>query len=448
MATVFVMGLHMRIGIFSAIATAMLAAAPAWGQAIGERTPTPQPFEQWTPTTSQMADTPARQTAQRPVADPSQPYLARPTGINAGAVTLYPSITAGALYDDNVFATSANRRTDWIGLVRPELGWRAAGQNYQIVGQGFVEAREYSRFNTEDQVNGGAAVAATVMPAPDTQLIGRLRYLHSHEERGGGESLLTAFDRPAGFDVLEAAGAVNQRFNRIWTSLGAAGTWINYQTPTVGGVPVSQSYRDGNISTVSGRVGYVVAPLTSLFVEVAGNWRNFQVNTFDSNGYRIVGGVLLEPGQGARVKGEAYIGYMHQDYTGVTFQDISTFTYGGTLAWAIAPRWTAVFEGRRQAVESALNGGVSVVESLVGARLDYAVLPNLVVGGGVTYLEDEFKTAGRTDHAWSPLVSVKYFVNPFVTLGFDYRHVAFDSSGLGVFSYGRNVYLLSLNARI
>jgi len=217
---------------------------------------------------------------------------------------------------------------------------------------------------------------------------------------------------------------------------------------------VPQNYRDGNVSVVSGRLGYVVAPLTSVFVEVAGNRRDFEVDNFDSTGYRVVGGVLLEPGPGARVKGEAYLGYMNQDYSGATFQTVSTFTYGGALAWLIAPRWTAVFEGRRQALESALNptgavnGGVSVVESLLGARLDYAVLPNLIVGVGATYLEDEFKGANRTDHSWSPLVSVKYLVTPFVTLGFDYRNVSFDSSGFGVGNYARNVYLLSINARI
>jgi len=424
----------------------------AYAQTPGERLGAPQPFEQWAPTSPRTSDAPARRT-QEPV-DPWRPYYTAPTGIAAGPVTLYPSITAGAVYDDNVFATNANRRSDWFGLVRPELGWRSAGVNSTMVGQAFVEGREYSRFNSESQVNAGVANVLTVMPNPDTQIIGRIRYLHSHEERGGGESVLTAFARPVAYDTLEVAGAVNRRFDRVWVSLGGANSWQRYETPTVAGVPVSQSYRDGTVSVASGRLGYVVAPLTSVFVEAAANWRNFEVDNFDSTGYRIVGGVLLEPGPGARLKGEAYVGYMRQDYTGATFNTISTFTYGGALAWLVAPRLTAVVEGRRQALESALNptgalnGGTSVVESLVGGRLDYAVLPNFIVGAGATYLVDEFKGAGRTDRTLSPLVSVKYLLNPFVTLGFDYRHVAFDTNGLGAANYGRNVYLFSINARI
>jgi hypothetical protein len=401
----------------------------------------PQAAQSWTPT--------APTSEQTKAVDPWQAFAPVTPGIKAGAFTFSPAVTAAAFYDDNVFATHSSRQGSWGGLVRPELGIATAGSNYSVAAKGYVEKRSLARFSSEDQLNAGAGIESVVMPGPDTQLVGKARYTRGHEDRGGGESeIFGGFDRPVGFNTFEASGALNQRFNRWWTSLGIAGNWIRYDTPTIGGIPVDQSYRNGNIGVASGRVGYVVAPLTSVFVEVAGNRRNFEVDIFDSRGYRVVGGVLLEPGPGARIKGEAYAGYMHQDYTGITFNTVSTFTYGGALAWLIAPRWSAVVEGRRNALESGLNGGVSLIESLAGARLDYVVAPNFIVGAGATYLVDEFLGAGRTDRSLSPLVSVKYLVNPFLTLGFDYRNVTFDSSGFGTSSYYRNVYLFSLNARL
>jgi hypothetical protein len=397
----------------------------------------PEAIEPWTPTSAQP---PA-------VNDPWQ-TTPRPKGVQVGVFTVTPAVTAGILYDDNVFATSNNRQSDWAAIVRPEIGFAGQGANWALEGGGFLEGREYDRFNSENQLNGGANVKGTVMPDPDTQLIGRLRYLHGHEERGGGESAINQFDEPVDFDYFEAAGAFNRRFGRFWTSLGVAASWINYGTPTIAGVPDSQSYRDGVVPVVSARIGYVVAPLTSIFIEWAGNQRNFDVNAFDSDGYRLVAGVLFEPGPGARVKGEAYAGYMQQNYDGLGFQDISTFTYGGTLAFILAPHWTAVAEGRRQAVESILNGGVSVTESLVGGRFDYAVLPNFIVGAGATYLADDFHGAGRDDDTVSPLISVKYLATPNITLGFDYRLVDFDTNGLGATGYHKNVALFSINARL
>jgi hypothetical protein len=432
----------MRRRVALLVSGILFVSGTALAQTSGQRINPPQAVEGWAPTSPQVQQ-------NRQADDPWQQFSPTTPGVTAGQFRLYPSVTAGVFFDDNVFATHSNRQGSWGGLVRPELGLATAGQNYAVEARGFIEDRWYSRFSSEDQVNGAAGLAAIVMPDPNTQVVGKARYVHGHEDRGAGESqIFSGFDRPVAYNSIEASGALNKRFDRWWTSLGVAGSWINYDTPTVGGIPVSQSYRNGNVVVVSGRVGYVVAPLTSLFVEVSGNRRDFQVDAFDSRGYRAVGGILLEQGPGARVKGEAFAGYMYQTYTGVTFNTVSTFTYGGALAWLIAPRWTAVVEGRRNALESGLNGGVSLIDSVVAGRLDYMVMPNLFVGAGASYMVDEFLGAGRTDRTLSPLVSVKYLASPFVTLGFDYRNVSFDSSGAGVPTYYRNVYLFSLNARL
>ena len=416
---------------------------PAWAQAPGERPQPPQAVQGWTPSTPQAAQ---QAPAQRS-ADPFTLYPVGP-GVTYGNFTIYPQVTGAGFFDDNVFATHSNRQGSWGQLVRPEIGFATAGQNYAVQGQGAVEQRWYDRFSSENQLNAATALAATVMPDPNTQIVAKGGYIRAHEARGTGESTFTGFDRPVGYDNYLASAALNKRFDRWWTSLGIAGSWIHYDTPTFQGVPVPQNFRDGNIGVVTGRVGYVVAPLTSVFAEWSGNQRNFEVGAFDSDGYRVVGGLLLEPGPGAHIKGEIYAGYMNQNYTGATFQTVSTYTYGGALAWLVAPRWTAVLEGNRVALESGLNNGVSVIESTAGARMDYQLLPNLVVGAGVSYLADQYLSAGRTDSSWSPLASIKYFVSPNVTLGFDYRNLMFDSTGPGVLTYYRNLYLLSLTARL
>jgi hypothetical protein len=376
-------------------------------------------------------------------------------GIPAGSIILYPSLTGGAFYDDNVFARTTNRASDWAYFVRPEIAFRSNNwQNAELAGAAFVEKRWYDTFNSEDQVNGGAALGGTVQPNADTQLVGRVQYLHAHEDRGASDTIFANFARPVAYDQVEAAGAINRRYGRMWTSFGAAGAWIHYDTPTLAGLPVSQAYRNGEIYRVPGRIGYVVAPLTSVFVEVSGHWRDFEVNSFDSSGYRVVAGMLFEPGPGSRVKGEFFGGYMNQDYSGFGFKTVSTWTYGASMAFLLAQNWTAVIEGRRDAKEASLSGGlmpgdgVSVIETLAAGRLDWTVAPNFVVGAGVSYLVDEYLLASRTDRSWSPLFSAKYFVNRNFTLGFDYRHLKFESSGMLVPEYYRNVYLLSANFRI
>ncbi len=147
----------------------------------------------------------------------------------------------------------------------------------------------------------------------------------------------------------------------------------------------------------------MVAPLTSVFVDITGNTRAWHVGYFDSTGYRVVGGVLFEQGPGARFKGEAWAGYMDQRYSGITLQNVASWTFGLSMAAMVTDEVTAVFEGHREAKEAALglaalsSGAlgataptciadvavcVSDIESTIGGRLDYRILRNVVVGGG------------------------------------------------------------------
>ena len=72
---------------------------------------------------------------------------------------------------------------------------------------------------------------------------------------------------------------------------------------------------------------------------------------------------------------------------------------------------------------------------------------NLVVGAGATYLVDDVIGAARRDTYLRPLFSVKYFPTPWLTLGFDYRNLNYESTGFAVPGYARNVYLFSATAR-
>lgn len=471
---------------------------------VARQSPTVQPM---------AASGPAGSVNNQPNANYPSWYPQQPPGTPVAGGTLVTGVTVGAFYNDNVFATNTGRMGDWAVFERPEFTWFKQGQNYSVSTDGFIEGREYAKFTSENEINGSLGANFTVMPDNDTQIVGGARYIHGHLDRGASETVVptttgtqllsTVFEHPVAYDEGLESIALNKRYGNWWSSIGAAGLEIQYQDPTIGsfsgitpavpvGTLVDLGYADGAIGTVNGRLGYVVRPLTSVFVEAAGNTRDWHVSYFDSDGYRLDAGVLFEQGPGARLKGEFWGGYMGQTYNGVTMQSISSWTYGVNLAAVVADNLTAVVQGSREAKEAALGLAytsgtlgmgplgasaatctadgtnptnaavcVSTIESLIGGRLDYQVVRNVVVGGGVTYLQDEYQgplAFGRVDYTFSPLLSVKYFATPNVTLGFDYRYVDFTSQGgvsptnptplsVSAVSYIQNIYMLSLNAR-
>jgi hypothetical protein len=133
-------------------------------------------------------------------------------------------------------------------------------------------------------------------------------------------------------------------------------------------------------------------------------------------------------------------------------------TYGGSLAFLVTSQLTVTIAGSRDAVETALGCAVlvsvlgcghSVIESVVGVRADFLLLPNLQISGGLNYVVDEVQGLPRSDHYWRPMASVRYAINQFVTVGFDYRHLKYDiHSTPDLEGLTRNVYLFSVTGRI
>lgn len=364
------------------------------------------------------------------------------------AWSMHAGVTAGVLFDDNIYARNSNREGDRVAILRPEIGVVAKGSNFQSVLQASFERQTYERFTVENQSNWAGSIGTIYMPRNDIQIQSRFALQRAHEQRGSAESILQQFDKPVAYDQYSAALSVNKRFDGWWTSVGGARTWIDYQDPTIQGTPVDQSYRDGQISVGTGRLGIVVAPRTSLFLDVTGNRRDFKVDNYDSNGFRLAGGMLFEPGEGSRLRGEALFGYMEQDYAGATFQNFQTWTYGGALAYLFDQNLKMTLAGSREAKESALNGGVSVLESTGTIRFDYLLMPGLVIGAGVSYLHQYYSLAERQDDTWGPLAALKYTINPNFAVGVEYRYVGFSSEAASVAGYYRNAVLFNLTGRI
>ncbi len=418
--------------------------------------------------------------------------------------TWYFGGTGGVFYDDNVFATNIDRMHDWAFFERPEVAWVKQGQNYTFTADGFVEGREYVTFNSEDQINGGTGGTYTVMPDDNTQIIASAHYLHEHLDRGASETVISPmpgvselisslFTHPVAYDEGIESAALNKRYGNWWSSVGAAGLEIHYQnavigsilgvTPGLTGDTVNFNYADGEIGAANGRIGYVVMPLTSVFAEVAGNTRDWGVSYLDSNGFRVDAGMLFEQGPGARLKGEFWAGYMNQAYNGATMQTISTWTYGANLSAIITDDLTAVIYGRREPKEAVLalatlsgppgmatlgatdatcminaSACVSDIETEADFRLDYRIMPRVVIGGGMTYLEDDYQgpaALGRVDRTYGPLASLKYFATPNLTFGFDYRNVSFSTIGgtgpgflpVNALPFFKDLYIFSVSGR-
>jgi hypothetical protein len=346
------------------------------------------------------------------VMDRKQPeYAAR--GIRAGTFLVYPTLTTSILYDSNVFATP-DGQSDGVFVVRPELAVRSDWTRHKLDMYANLDARKFFRFEDEDKVSGSVGFDGRVDVRSDIAIDTRASFAHITEERGTGDSF-DPNDDLLEYDNLRAGVTVRKGFNRLYTALS-----YDYLNQDYKDTNFDQDFRDNDKHVLRGRVGYRISPLTSVFVEPSVNWRDYRDETLDSDGWRAVAGLAFEPTR--LMKGEVFAGYLSQDYD--SYDDIETVTFGGHLEWYVTPLMTISFDANR---ETDSTFGSSRLESYFSARADYELRRNVILSGLVGYENAEYEDVDRNDDTVTAAAIVKYLVNPWLSVGAEYRYKTFES---------------------
>lgn len=356
-------------------------------------------------------------------------------GVRLGSWLFLPSLMAKTTFDSNVFASGANPQSETIFSIRPELRIKSDWNRHSA--EAFVagEIARYRRFSSENHNNFFAGAAGSAEISRGFVAFGSVEYAKDHEERGTGESF-AGFDKPVPFERITSRASVARRFNRLTVTVGSVVDVHDFEDVTLGGVPVDQDYRDRNVFSVSSRVAYEVSPMTSVFVEVGWNKRDFRTSPLNSDGWRATGGARFELSR--LIQGEAFIGYMSQDYASPAIVDVSSYTYGGNLKWMPTPLTTVTLLGEREVGESAFGGFSSRITSNIGVRVDHELLRNLIASGRLGFEWDEFQGTARKDDYVKAGASLIYMLNPYLSVSGDYRYTNFSTNAPGVNDYHRH----------
>lgn len=367
---------------------------------------------------------------------PRQDYDAQ--GVRAGSFIFYPALTAALEYDDNVFASS-DPEEDWALRLIPELQIESDWARHYTQFNFAAENVSYKNFSSENHTDFHADFLGRADIMRSMNIVSTLRYDRATEERGTANSFLL-YDEPAEYDEVEAGLAVNNRINRIYTSLGFSAEHTDYHDTTLNGVNVDQDYRDVTEYVGRGRLGYELTPMTSVFTQVSVNDQQYADSDLDSSGYRAVAGVAFEASR--LVNGEAYAGYLHQDFDSDAYEDIDTWTMGASLYYQPSRLLTLSLFAERE-TDVSLGFGSSV-ETEVTLRADYELRRNVILTALAGFENEDFEGSSREDDYLRLGASARYLLNRNFALGLNYRYTDFDSNV--VEDYTRNV--VSLTGRV
>lgn len=354
-------------------------------------------------------------------------------GLHAGGFMIYPRVIATVEHDDNIYASSVNEQDDTIWRVQPELSATSTWSRHMLSAYVRTTFNRFSDHSSEnsDEWQAGAS--------------GRLDILRSANISGGADfgrfteprtSTTTQFASavPIQFDQQQVYVLGTKEFNRL--RLTGRVDYRNYDYHdgrTATGALVEQDDRDRDITILTGRADYAVSPDTAVFVQVSGNWRNYDLKrpqvlfSRDSDGVEVLAGANFELSNVTR--GEIGVGYLQQKYDDPAFDQIEGFGARGQLEWFPTQLTTVTFNASRVIEDSGIPGSAGYINTSLGAQIDHELLRNVILTGLLSYGHDDYDRLDRQDKRLRAGVSATYLLNRGVGLTVGYSHSKQDSSG-------------------
>lgn len=239
-----------------------------------------------------------------------------------------PTLTAGAIYNDNVFSTSRDK----VG----RLGSTFGATGYFARSDGLSKSQVYftgraDLYPSESKANAytGAIGATHVREFGHDLLFNGGVEIARIQNSLQAQTLTPAgsFDlQPTNYTQFQAQASLRKTFNRVFVEGGGSFVSQVYDESSV-----QTGDRDGWSTRIRARVGYEVAPMVSVFVEPSLDYQRYRNGFYNTDGYQVVGGLTFP--RWRLLSGEVYAGYMMQRYPNANVGSQSAPTFGGSISW-------------------------------------------------------------------------------------------------------------------
>ncbi len=376
-------------------------------------------------------------------------------GYRWGGFLVRPEAALSGVYDSNIFASRTNEVEDGILLFAPSVSADSTWARHSLgIDLGGAFGR-YSSNSDEDYDDYWASTDGRYDLTDATNVFGGLGYSHEHEERGSPEDEQSG-DKPTVYDSSRAHAGISHDWGK--TSLRLGGTYEDLTFDNAGSL--NNKDRDRVLTGAGGRLTWQLHTRYAVYGQGVWDKRDYDQSRDDngyqrdSSGYRAGGGVLVTFTN--RLKGEAYLGYLSQDYDDPRFGDVGKLDYGGSLRWRPTPRTVLLAEVERSLEETTLAGSSGYLYTSLSASVRYKLTPRVNVNAAVSAAEANYQDISREDRYYSADFGMRYYLSPRWYLGAEYRVLVRDSSSDEEVSnpaspqelddYGRNQFFLTLGA--
>ena len=375
-------------------------------------------------------------------------------GLPVAGFLVYPSLFAGVIYNDNVYPTQDDRKATLGFAFAPRITAIDDGGLHKTTLNLSADARifpgyAYARSSdpSPNSISGAVSLAHLWRPAEDLTVaadVGLLGNMDCTVRCSRGSNFVAAASAggtatyPQFSNQFSGSISVEKKFSDQWFLRGGFGAQeVNYESVPPGVVGGGRSGADYNAFL---RTGMWITPQINAFVEGGADFRRYRDNWYDSNAYRLIGG--LSSDMIGLFRGEVFAGWQQLVSAEGTFNSVQAPAYGGKIYYYPTPYLTLA------ASLSELFGSAATPSLPKGARSPSAetVDARFQADYGLAEYWTAFLRAGYARTSWSndPLVefswslgggvSYAFWRNVSLTLNYQYTATAANQPGVAVYN--------------
>lgn len=347
-----------------------------------------------------------------------------PRGIHAGNFFISPRAAAFTTFDDNIFATPSNRKSDYRFELRPGVDVRSNLPRHRldfsldgrIVDYAEHDAQSYedyqARLRSALHFDHAHTISFSALSALEHAEIGEI----------GEIAAPNAAAEPIPIFHNRAATGITRDAGRLFGTLSAAYESWNYSdVKAVDGSTIDQDSRDLSQYGVQLRAGYRFSP----GYEIVGKARTFRQtgmsnDNLDATGYEALGGLAFEVSP--VFTWHLLAGYGFRDYDSDLRGDTPSSLLEAEFLWQPTQRMTVLGRATRGIIDTLDESGEARIDSSIRGRMTYEIWHNLQGYFEAAYTDADYLNTDRQDQIWDANVGLTYALTKDAALTLNYEY--------------------------
>ena len=381
-----------------------------------------------------------------------------PLGINLGGFRLYPKFISENEYNDNIFYSETFIRDDFIFHLRPSVELNSHWSRHALDLSIVSDIAYHATWETENWQDYFINLSGRLDVKRSSFATAKFYNGRLHEDRGDpdGQGGIT----PVVYFKTGGTAGYQHAFNRLKFNVSNETYHLDYENGTnIRGATIPNQLRNRlqNITTL--RAGYEIYPAYEVFFSGEYNFIEYD-SKFDfwglersSTGYQVIAGIALD--FTGKLIGDAYLGYVNQNYDDARLETLSDFTGGFSLTWLPTGLTTVKASLDRTPSETTQGFASGYLNTSVLLNIDHELLRNLIINLNVGYALDQYTgsssptgaTPPRVDDYYTAGISAKYLFNRNFYLKAGYTYSG-RTSNINFNDYNINRVYLNIGLQI